>query len=195
MISFRMRYTRDLWIPFDQTCRFPAQYVDTEMGSCCLGTHCPIEDLHGFPMVLQKSFLGHVCVYAARRAGQPVPFCHIGGDLQRMLDFPISPRFYNGLVDIIRFWLLLYDPPCGRGLRISTNPHSICQFPEERRTRAMDACICCEADRQGDFTVPDIVHHNSRAQAKSPWRPDTRAEHTGNSWIAGTQSGRPKIAS
>ena len=75
-----------------------------EMGSEYSEEHHPIEDLHGFPMVLQKPFLGHLCVYAARRAGQPVPLCHsIGGDLQRMSDFPISPRFYNGLVDIIRF--------------------------------------------------------------------------------------------
>ena len=40
----------------------------------------------------------------ARRAGQPVPLSNIiGGDLQMMSDFSISPRIYKGLVDIIRF--------------------------------------------------------------------------------------------
>ena len=43
-------------------------------------------------------------MYAARRAGQPVPLSNIiGGDLQMMSDFSISPRIYKGLVDIIRF--------------------------------------------------------------------------------------------
>ena len=85
-----------MWIPFGQTCRVPAQYVKTKMESSCLGKHCPIKDLHESQMVLQKTFLEHSCMYAARRAGQPVPPCIVAfGDLQSVLNFPISQRLHK----------------------------------------------------------------------------------------------------
>ena len=41
-------------------------------------------------------------------------------------------------------------------MKDSTNSHSICRFPGERRARARDACVCWPPYTKGDLRPPDI---------------------------------------